>query len=90
MRSLLETKTDQPDAFATIARQQWDILPPPERDLLTSLAFAAYPDPSDINARQMLVRCALVVDHARSQVEQTAMLEAAFAEPAAGDEPAAA
>ena len=85
MHYLLETKTDQPDTCETIAHQQWEVLPLAERDLLTAIAFAAYPDPGDIAAREALTRYALVANHIRSQVEQTAILETLFTRSNADD-----
>ncbi len=80
------------DSFVEIARREWAILPPSERDLLSAIAHEAYPDPDDINAREALTRYALVSDHVRAQVEQAVMLEAMFTAvdtPADGEQSAA-
>jgi len=78
-RRLLTTKAHRSGNFQEIARREWAILPPAERDLLTAIAYEAYPEPDDFAARQVLTRYALVANHVRSQVEQTAILDTLFA-----------
>jgi hypothetical protein len=83
---LLTARAHESGTFQEIARREWAILPPTERDLLTAIAYEAYPDPADIAAREALTRYALVANHIRSQVEQTAVLESLFAATDAPDE----
>jgi hypothetical protein len=75
---LLAAKAHNTGTFQEIARREWAILPLAERDLLTAIAYEAYPEPDDFAARQALTRYALVANHIRSQVEQTAILETLF------------
>jgi hypothetical protein len=75
---LLAARAHQSGTFQEIARREWAILPLAERDLLTAIAYEAYPEPDDFAARQALTRYALVANHVRSQVEQTAILETLF------------
>jgi hypothetical protein len=83
---LLTSKAHESDTFQEIARREWAILPLGERDLLTAITFEAYPNPADIVAREALTRYALVANHVRSQVEQTAILETLFAADDASDD----
>lgn len=77
-KRLLASKAHRSNSFQEIARREWAILPLAERDLLTAIAYEAYPDPDDFAARRALTRYALVANHVRSQVEQTAILETLF------------
>lgn len=83
---LLTARAHQSGTFQEIARREWAILPLAERDLLTAIAFEAYPEPADIAAREALTRYALVANHVRSQVEQTAILETMFADSRSADD----